>query len=179
MSCFTTILFFLQATTLSKLEAEEKARKALEEDNKRQVESTWAELAQLRGAAGTGSREAVLKVLTESEQRVKADMAETKRFSNHTHDYIKTKMTTTDFRLRSGFDRWLGNSASVPGRIRPAQEAEGVGDDSMRTMAFKTDTIYTSVAVTYNNGSKSQYVSRVSGGWRARNTWGVWLVVGC
>ena len=34
-------------------------------------------------------------------------------------------MTTTDFRLRSGFDRWLGNSASVPGRIRPAQEAEG------------------------------------------------------
>ena len=24
-------------------------------------------------------------------------MAETKRFSNHTHDYIKTKMTTQDF----------------------------------------------------------------------------------
>ena len=24
-------------------------------------------------------------------------MAETKRFSNHTHDYIKTKMTTSDF----------------------------------------------------------------------------------
>ena len=24
-------------------------------------------------------------------------MAETKRFSNHTHDYIETKMTTSDF----------------------------------------------------------------------------------
>ena len=24
-------------------------------------------------------------------------MAETKRFSNHSYDYIKTKMTTTDF----------------------------------------------------------------------------------
>ncbi len=97
MSCFTTIRFFLQATTLSKLEAEEKARKALKEDKKRQVESIRAELAQLRAAAGTGSREAVLKVLTESEQRVKADMAETNRFSNHAYDYIKTKMTTTDF----------------------------------------------------------------------------------
>ena len=73
--------------------SEEKARKALEEDNKRQVDSIHAELAQLRAAAGTGSREAVLEVLTESEQGVKADMAETKRFSNHTHDYIKTKMT--------------------------------------------------------------------------------------
>src|SRR3989441_6973244 len=97
MSSFTTIRFFLQGTSLSKLEAEKKARKALEEDNKRQVESIRAELAQLRAAAGTGSREAVLKVLTESEQRVEADMAETKRFSNHTHDYTKTKMTTSDF----------------------------------------------------------------------------------
>ncbi|SRR5207247_148817 len=102
MSCFTTIRFFLQATSLSKLEAEEKARKALEEDNKRQVESIRAELAQLRAAAGTGSSEAVLKVLTESEQRVEADMAETKRFSNHTHDYIKNQ--DDDFRLRPGPD---------------------------------------------------------------------------
>ncbi|SRR6266705_2408751 len=85
------------ATTLSKLEAEEKARKALEKNNKRQVESIRAELAQLRAAGGTGRREAVLKVLTESEGRVKADMAETKRFSNHTHGYMKTKTTTQDF----------------------------------------------------------------------------------
>jgi len=49
------------------------------------------------GPPGIGSREAVFKVLTESEQRVKADMAEIKRFSNYTHDYIKTKMTTSDF----------------------------------------------------------------------------------
>jgi len=54
VSCFTAIRFFLQATTLSKLEVEEKARKALEEDNERQVESIRAELAQLRAAAGTG-----------------------------------------------------------------------------------------------------------------------------
>jgi len=32
-------------------------------------------------------------------------MAETKRFSNHTHDYIKTKMTTIDFD-QALFDRW-------------------------------------------------------------------------
>ncbi|OLB72120.1 hypothetical protein AUI06_02010 [archaeon 13_2_20CM_2_52_21] len=32
-----------------------------------------------------------------SEQRVKADMAETKQFPSHAYEYIKTKMTTTDF----------------------------------------------------------------------------------
>src|SRR5436189_6403373 len=98
MSCFTTIRFFLQATSLSKLEAEEKARKALGEDNKRQVESIRAELAQLRAPARTGSSEAVLNVLTESEQRHGPDMGETKRLSNHTHDHIKHH--DDDFSLR-------------------------------------------------------------------------------